>query len=144
MGNYTEIFYHFAWATKRREPFITPQIEVALYDHLRYQCREMGVTLYAVNGMPDHVHLACNVPMSRSLSQFIGRVKGGSSHFINHHPDWQNDSQVCLYWQTGCGVLTYTQKDLMRVIAYIDSQKQHHACGTLSLKMEQFGDEDES
>ena len=32
MGNYTELFYHFVWATKRRQPFITPEVEPPLYD----------------------------------------------------------------------------------------------------------------
>ena len=36
MGIYREAFHHFVWATRKRENFITPEIERDLYRHLRH------------------------------------------------------------------------------------------------------------
>ena len=83
MGNYTEIYYHFVWATKRREPLLTPTIEPLVHDFLRHKCNSLRATVYAVNEMPDHVHLACSLPLSLAASDFLEVVKGSSSHFIN-------------------------------------------------------------
>ncbi len=38
MGNYTELFYHFVWATKLRAPYVTPDVEQSLHDFLRHKC----------------------------------------------------------------------------------------------------------
>ena len=140
MGNFTETFYHFVWATKRREPLITPEVEPVLHDFIRHKCAEMGITVYAVNGMPDHVHLACTVPMTLAHSDFLEKIKGGSSYFVNHRPEWRDNLQICLRWQSCCGVLTYTRRDLPRIVAYIDNQKRRHAQGTLWSGMERCDD----
>lgn len=140
MGNFTEMFHHFVWATKRREPLITPDMEPALHDFIRHKCAVLGATIYAVNGMPDHVHLACSLPMTLAPSDFLEKIKGGSAYFINHKPEWRDNLQVYLRWQSGSGALTYTRRDLVRIIAYVDNQKSHHARGTLSPKMEQCDD----
>jgi len=140
MGNFVETFYHFVWTTKQREPLLTPEIEMALHDFLRYKCASMGITVYAINGMPDHIHLACTLPLTLAPSDFLEKIKGGLAHFINHKPEWRDNHGVYLRWQSGSGVLTYTRRDLPRIIAYIDGQKRHHACGSLWPNMERSDD----
>ena len=41
-------------------------------------------TIPGSKGVPDHVHLACAVPPSLSISQVIKVYRGKSAHFINH------------------------------------------------------------
>lgn len=31
---YIKLYYHFVWATAKREPFITPEVEPALHRYL--------------------------------------------------------------------------------------------------------------
>lgn len=61
-------------------------------------------------------------------------VKGNSSHFVNHviKPDFE------FYWQTEYGVLSFGEKNLSSVVAYIHNQKEHHAKGTLIESMEKM------
>lgn len=42
------------------------------------------------------------------------------------------EDHVPFYWQEGYRALTFARTDLSRVVAYIRSQKRHHAEGRLS------------
>ena len=135
---YTELFYHFVWSTRGREALIHDEMQAALFRQIRSKCAELRIQVHALNGIPDHVHLACTLPTAISVGDAMERIKGASSHFINHleQDEWR------LYWQEGYGALTFSKRDLPRIVAYIDGQKQHHAAGSLSLKMERFNDDD--
>jgi putative transposase len=136
MGTYTEAFYHFVWATRKREWFVTAEIERPLYRYIEQRCNDMHVQIYAINGMPDHVHLVVGLPTTLSVSDFMEAIKGASSYYINRLPSVSN----CLYWQPGYGLLTFAQSDLERVVTYVENQKRHHADGKLSPKMERTAD----
>ena len=130
---YEEAYHHFVWTTKVREPMIVPLIESLLYTHIHQKCAEMKAFVYALNGMPDHVHLACSIPASIAVSEFIKNIKGSSSHYISHHALSQP-----LSWQPGYGHLTFAKHDLERIIAYVEKQKSHHSQNKLSPAMERI------
>ena len=131
-NSYTKLFYHFVWATKNREPFLQPDLEQMVYGCLRQKCEQLGVAVHALNGMPDHVHLACTLPTALSIAKFMETIKGGSAHCANHLPD----APGLLYWQPGYGALSFSRRDLPRIVAYIDNQKMHHQQSSLYRKME--------
>jgi putative transposase len=131
--HYKELYYQFVWATKQRLPLIAQEMEPHLYGYIRHKCEELEVVVYAVNGMPDHIHLVCSVPPKLAVTDFIQQVKGASAYFINH----QDDIEGQLFWQEGYGVLTFTKSDLQRIVTYINNQNPHHREGSLSAKMEQ-------
>jgi putative transposase len=131
-STYTELYYHFIWATKGRQHLITPDLQAHLYAYIRHKCDDLQVQVYALNGMPDHVHLACSLPTDLSIADFLEVVKGSSSHFINHLAD--EDFQ--LYWQPGYGALTFAKRELPSIVSYIDNQPIHHRDGKLSPRME--------
>lgn len=130
---YVCAFYHFAWATKRREPLIAPEWEHLLYAHLSAHCVEMGVKVYAVNGMPDHMHLVCTVPPSLAVSNVLHDLKGRSAYFINH-----SDDERALYWQRGFGMHTFARNELDSIVAYVQNQKQRHQTQKLWDSLENF------
>jgi putative transposase len=134
---YTEIYYHLVWATKRREEMVTLEVEAVLYPCLKAICREKGVTIHALNAMPNHLHLACSLPANIALSDLVQRLKGSSAHLINHLPG----GRLALAWQPGYGALTFAGRDLPRVTAYIQNQQNHHCDGKLSEKMERVADD---
>jgi putative transposase len=134
---YTELFYHFVWSTKNREPLITPELELLLYGQIHAKCKELGVIVHALNGMPDHVHLCCTMPVGLCISDLMEKVKGSSSHFINQ----RTNLGIKLYWQPGYGALTVSKRHLATVVNYIDNQKQHHSENTLSGKLERTSED---
>ncbi len=129
---YTEIYYHLVWTTKKREPMIVPKMELLLYRSLHASCRDLGVTVHALNGLPDHVHLACSLPATVAVATLMHKIKGSTAHLINHLPEGRH----ALAWQPGYGALTFAQRELETIIGYIRNQQKHHRNGTLSEKME--------
>jgi len=136
MGNYTELFYHFVWATRDRYPYISDTVEPHLFRFIRWKCGEMGVMVYALDGTADHIHIACSLPTKLSIADFVEKVKGTSSRFINSKASEENDLTACLYWQGGYGALTFSSSGLSRVAAYVHNQKAHHRDGALKEKFE--------
>ena len=132
-NTHSEVYYHIVWSTKGREPLISADTERDLYPFIRHKCRAMEAQVYALNGIEDHAHLAVSIPLNLSISEFVQHVKGSSSFFLNHR---EPPPDPAFYWQEGFGVLTFSKKDLPRIAAYIDGQKEHHRLGNVSPKME--------
>jgi len=102
----------FARAHRRgREP------PTSLSEHRALETR--GIIVHEINGMPDHVHMAVSIPPTVTPSEWIGEMKGASSHHINH--------EICnrkvLAWQDGYGIVSFGTKDLRWVVTYIRNQK---------------------
>jgi len=90
------------------------------------------------NAMPDHVHLLVRLPPSICVSDFIGQVKGATSHRANEEFPETNS----LTWQKGYGVLTLRRDELEKVSRYIDNQETHHQTGKLSVLLERIAEEE--
>jgi REP element-mobilizing transposase RayT len=74
---------HFIWAVKGREPLLTPALEERLYRCMTEEAEVCGVEVLALNGMPDHVHLAVKFPATITMSELMKRIKGVSSALAN-------------------------------------------------------------
>lgn len=130
---YHEIYLHLTWHTKHNQPILTPEIEDRLQHYLVHRsCETPGVFIYEIGGTKDHLHLAVRVPPTLLLSDWIGKLKGASSHYINHHIA---DHKV-LEWQVGYGVVSFGARALPWVRRYIQRQKEHHANGTITQRLE--------
>jgi putative transposase len=129
---YTELYYHFVWATRGREFLIAGETEPRLFRQIRSKCEEMSIRVHALNGMPDHVHLVCTLPTTLSIADTIERIKGSSSHFINQ----VIADETRIRWQEGYGALTLAKRDLKMIVAYVDNQKSHHTDNSLHDKLE--------
>ncbi len=136
---YSEIHLHLTWHTLNNVPVLVDMVESQTHRHLRQRAiQSEGVIVHEINGVADHVHLVVSVPPTILISEWIGKLKGGSSHFINHG--------ICnkkvLEWQTGYGVVSFGTKDLPWVIDYVRRQKEHHAKGTTQERLEQVDREE--
>ena len=65
---YWQTFYHIVWATKNREPLITPDVEAMIYGLIRSKAIGLGGTVFALNGMSEHVHLVASIPPAIAVS----------------------------------------------------------------------------
>lgn len=120
-GSSREVYYHFIWAPRYREPVIEPRIESSLHGYMQAKAVELGATVFAVNGMSDHVHMVASVPPKLALVDFVGQVKGFSSHEVNRLLDRR------FRWQSEYGAFSFDRKRLPRYVAYVENQKRHHA-----------------
>jgi len=134
----SEIYLHLVWATWRRQPFVTPDIERAIYRCISQQAQALKCVVLAIGGMPDHVHLAVIAPTTVSAAQLANRVKGVSSTLVRK----QLRPEAFFNWQDGFAVFSFGPDHKDRVIAYIRKQKQHHGAGKLWLHWEETPDND--
>jgi REP element-mobilizing transposase RayT len=119
---YWQLYYHFIWSTKDRQPLITPEIEGRLYAVIASKVNEYDAVVFAIGGMEEHVHLVVAIPPKVSLSTFIGQVKGASSHFVNHELDLPHYFR----WQSEYGVITFAKRSLPDVVRYVNNQREIH------------------
>jgi len=137
---YSEIHLHVVWRVKDDIPVLRDDIETQLHHHLRGQIIQgSGAFLHEIGGTDDHVHLVATIPPTLLISEWVGQLKGASSHFINHHIE----NRKVLEWQTKYGVVSFGTKDLPWVLDYVRSQREHHARGTAQARLEQTESEDE-
>ena len=136
--NYTQLNYHFVWATKGRHDLITEAVEGPLFDYIHALCRQLGVQVLAMNGIPNHIHIACSLPTRLSVGAFAKDIKGKSSHFINR----LEGDKYFLAWQPGYGALTFSKKELDVVTNYVRRQKEHHKVNQLIASLEKCGTEE--
>ena len=121
-----EVPLHFVWATFERRPLITPEVERHTHRAIWAQARDCDCTVLAVNGMPDHVHLAVLFSPNLSIADFAARVKGRVSWLIGK----RYAEERFFRWENGYGVFAFPYSHRDKVIAYIQGQKEHHASGT--------------
>jgi putative transposase len=136
---YSEINLHITWHTKLNNPVLIETIENRVHHYLEHKIRgTKSVAFHAVNGTENHIHLVVSVPPSLLISDWIGKLKGGSSFYINH----EIANRKLLDWQEGYGVVSFGTRDLEWVVRYVKNQKEHHAAGSTSQRLERSEDEE--
>ena len=119
-------FYHATWVTKFRRPLLDDDLRPRLHQYLHDKVIEYGGAIMAVGGTEDHVHLVFAIPPRAELAPFIGRLKGSSSHWVNHFYNPGGD----FAWQRGYGVFPVAEEELASLCDYVRNQIDHHRLGT--------------
>jgi putative transposase len=129
---FTQLFLHCVWATWDRLPLLTQELEQPIHSAIKAKCDELKCELIAIGGMPDHIHLLVRLHPTVAVSDLLKGVKGVSSHLVTH--------KVAIgkffKWQGSYGAFTVGKRDISRVKAYIERQKEHHADGVISRELE--------
>jgi putative transposase len=133
------LYYHLVWATRDRAHLIRPEIEDHLYAYMVYKAGELGVYVYAINGWYDHSHLVVSVPPRLALAEVVKRLKGASSHHMNHALKLDEP----FAWQRGYGALSLGERQRAQAEAYVLEQKSHHGQQTANAWLERYTELDE-
>ena len=116
---------HITWATYRRYPFLTPDLEKRVYGCITGELDRLGSTLLAIGGVTDHVHLIVMLPSKISLSKLVQQVKGVSSHLAGQIIGPTEGFK----WQEGFGAFGLCRPSMDIACAYVRRQKECHADG---------------
>ena len=120
-----EIFLHINWHCHGDRSLILPEIETSLHELVQTYCRKHSGVFYQGSGGTDtHIHLAVQVTPTVCPRDFIGKVKGFTSHEMNRILRSRG-----FQWQRGYGVVSFAKRNLPAVLKYIENQKDHHRCG---------------
>ena len=137
---HSEIFLHFNWHCLKDRNLIVPSVEPVLHAEIEEYCRKTkGAHFKGVGGTTNHIHLAVQLEPYVTISDFIGKVKGASSHEMN-----KRFGRDTIAWQRGYGVVSFATRNLPGVLKYVQRQKEHHANGTTRDALEKHGDWDEA
>src|SRR5260221_12730896 len=72
---YFQLFYHFVWSTKNREPTISSIFEEPLHSYIGGCFKTKGCFPIQIGGMPDHIHALIAIPPTLSIAEIIRNVK---------------------------------------------------------------------
>jgi len=74
--------YHIVWSTKYRHKVLTGAVRLRVREVIRQVCVENRVDIIKGVLSCDHVHMFVSLPPNLSVSDFMRRVKGRSSHKV--------------------------------------------------------------
>ena len=119
---YSEINLHIVWHTKNSLPLLNPQIKTLTHQRLKKRIIDTpGAFVHEIGGIEDHVHVAVTVAPTIAISEWIGQLKGGTSHDVNQQAGLNNKT---LHWQTGYGVVSFGTRDLEWVTSYRSEERR--------------------
>lgn len=121
-NTYSQIYIHAVFAVKGRENLINNKFKDELYKYICGILTNNKEKVYAINGMPDHLHVLLSIKPNCLLSDLMRDIKAGSSKWINEKKFVAGKFQ----WQEGFGSFSVSQSQLDKVISYIDNQENHH------------------
>ena len=131
---YSEIFLHTTWHCHDNRLMIKSEIEPSLYKYIEeYFKKVKGIHFVKIGGTETHIHLVFQMEPFADLSDFIGKVKGSSSHEIN-----KEFGSETIKWQRGYGIVSFAKKNLKAVVRYVENQKEHHKKGTINDILEEY------
>ena len=130
---HTFLWIHIIWATKNRDRIFTPENGSKLFDHFLEKGKELKCPFEKLNIQPEHVHGLINLPTTLALKDFMSKIKGSSSYWLNNEV-----FNFKFSWQRGYGAYSVSASQLEKVKNYIANQSNHHKRLTFSEEYEQW------
>jgi putative transposase len=122
MATYTQILYQFVFSTKNREKILIKENREKLFRYIWGILKNKKCTLYQINGVEDHLHIATHVHPTIAVADLIKDIKVSSALWIKEEKIFSN----FIAWQEGYGAFTYSIKEKDALIDYIKKQEGHH------------------
>ena len=121
-NTFTQIYLHMVFAVQNRISLIQPEWKDELYKYITGIVQNNGHKLIAINGMPNHLHVAVGYKPHQLIPGLLQDVKGSSSKWINEKKFVKGKFN----WQEGYGAFSFSHSHIDRVVKYINNQEQHH------------------
>src|SRR5205809_7401155 len=111
-NTYTQLYFHIVFATKYREGSIHPSWREELHKYITGIVQNKGHKMFAINSMPDHLHMFVSMNPDRSISSLMQTVKSESSKWIK-----QKFNSNHFSWQEGFGAFTNSKSQTSQVVS---------------------------
>jgi putative transposase len=118
---FSNLSVHVVISTKDRVPMMTKRVRKRVFPYIGGVTEELGGTVIAIGGMPDHAHLVARLPANMCVADFVRKVKANSSKWIN-----ERSMDVKFAWQRGYGAFSISQSVVSSVAQYVRNQERHH------------------
>jgi len=122
----SKVVLHIVFSTKHRKPWLDSQVRPRMHAYLATICRDLGGEVVHVGGVADHVHIITTLARTLSQAELVEQIKKKSSKWIKGlDPQFRG-----FFWQRGYGAFSVSPSQLDGVLAYVNSQREHHRTGT--------------
>jgi putative transposase len=114
--------YHLVWCPKYRRPVLIDAVAHRLRSWLAEKSGQLGMTIHALEVMPDHVHLFIQSDPTRCVAEIVNRLKGSTSRVLRgEFPSLR--SRLPTLWSRAYYAGTVGQVSATTIARYIASQK---------------------
>ena len=116
--------YHLVWCTKNRKNVLVGNIAEEIEAGLKTTAEELGITIDAMEVMPDHIHMLIQAKPQIRLSDAIKILKGNSARWLfMAHPEVKKQLWGGHLWNPSYCIVTVSDRSHDQVKHYIESQK---------------------
>lgn len=123
---------HVVFSTKERRKLIPEKKQVELWRYIVGIGRNHQLSILAVGGTDNHIHLLLELPGTITISKAVQLIKANSSK-------WLNETNVKGFaWQEGYAAFGVSASNVEAVIRYIDNQREHHRKQTFEEEFLEF------
>jgi REP element-mobilizing transposase RayT len=118
----SNILLHIVFSTKHRQPLIDELIDQELFKYLATACDTLDCPSHKIGAADDHIHIACSLSRTISVSKLVQELKQDTSKWIKT----KGRRYANFAWQNGYGAFSIGQSQLEDLIRYIANQREHH------------------
>lgn len=132
--SYTSLTYHLVFSTRYRIGVIDRGHEKELYKFMFDFASRKGIKIRRIGGMPDHVHILCDIPANIAVSDFVRLLKSESSKFMKineNFPLWDGWTKRYAAFSVDASLREVRRQ-------YIMHQREHHSRVSFADEMRQI------
>lgn len=122
-GSFSQLYIHLVFAVRNRKNLIVATWEEELYKYITGIITNKGQKLYAINGMPDHIHILISIKASCYIPDLVREIKKSTNQFIRE----KGFCKSGFNWQAGFSATSHSRSNIPIVARYIENQKIHHS-----------------
>ncbi|MCW5963721.1 MAG: IS200/IS605 family transposase [Bryobacterales bacterium] len=122
-ASHCRLWYHLVFASRERRAWLEHDLRSEMIPYLGGTACNLGATLCAAGGWPDHRHLLVQVPAEIAISALVRGLKASSSRWV--HQRFESNAEFA--WQEEFSAFTVSHSQVPMVRRYLDGQEQHHA-----------------
>ncbi|MGM9739465.1 MAG: IS200/IS605 family transposase [Candidatus Cryptobacteroides sp.] len=116
--------YHIVFCTKYRRKVLQNGVDETCKYILRELSESMKFTIFAMEVMPDHIHLLVDVKPSFRIPEAMQKIKGSMSRALFvMHPEIKQKLWGGHLWNPTYCIVTVSNRSLQIVERYIANQK---------------------
>lgn len=114
--------HHIVWCPKYRRSVLMPPVDARLKELLTEVASEQGMTIHAVEVLPDHVHLFVESDPTLCVAEIVNRFKGRTSRVLRQEfPSLR--SRLPTLWSRSYFAATVGAVSEATIRRYIEAQK---------------------
>ena len=123
MSTYTQILYQIVFGSHDYTPFLTIENENILFPYVTGILKNKSCHSYIVGGASNHIHIITHLHPTVALAFLVKDIKLASHKMII-----ENSKMFSRFtgWQVGYSSFTYHISSKVKLIRYVENQREHH------------------